>query len=158
MSSEFLKSLFPIGVKAPEDNPYHPFIDIDHNGVIIVSAFALMERTDDGLMFVNLSREFDGTGLTLKVVPERTIVHDFNTPPFQQRVDPEILDVVIRDVERLYTNEIDSLFLRNLPMMDYNQLAGMNVMGEACVQWERKDLDKLIAHIRMLYDNTLKMQ
>lgn len=140
----------------PKDK-YHPYKDIDKNGVIIVTDFTAMEAiTQSELLFVNISDHFTEKGLP-PVDPDKAVTIDFQNR-FGKALTPEDLNFVVEQIDKLYDNEIYSLMLSNVPNMTYNSLAGFDVSKEGSIQWERSDFEKIIAHIRMLYDSTLTKQ
>ena len=142
--------------KTPK-NKYYPFNDIDKNGVIIITRFDVVKDDDPTeMIFFNISRLFNGKGLR-DADPDFSVSYDFRNK-VGKLLDVPSMDNLIKDIERLYTNELDSLCLRNTPQLSYDILAGRSVKGEGAIQWERADFDKIIAHLRMLYDSTLTKQ
>lgn len=138
-----------------QEAKYHPFKDVDKNGVIIISPFELIGYDETKIVLMNISGQFNGKGLA-DPDPER--IRKFNFHNRTSDLIPKSLDKIIAAVESLYTNEIDSLSFENLPGITYETLAGYSVKDEGSVQWERSDLNKLIGRIRMLYDSKLTRQ
>lgn len=145
------RHFYPVDAPKAIDPKYRPFVDIDNNGVIILTLFDVVGHETDQIVFINVSRQFNGLGLR-EAHPDLNIVIDFQNK-LDKDLHPDSLNKVLGYIEKLYTNEIDSLALRNLPAMDYDTLADCSTKEHVAIQWDRKDLDKLAAHIRMLYDS-----
>lgn len=138
-------------------NKYRPYKDVDGNGVIIVTPFDIVDPNDQtNIMFMNISGMFNGKGLP-PVDPQKSVTFDFRNVVGKSLTQGD-LDFIIDHIEKLYTNEINSLCLRDIPELSYNGLAGMDVRQEGSIQWDRSDFDKIIAHLRMVYDGTLTKQ
>lgn len=136
------------------EDPYAPFINIDKNGVIIVTLLEEIEQLDNEMWFFNLTGEFNGAGLR-EPDPKRLVKFDFQNKK-AQALRPHSIKNVLLQIERLYINEIDTLCLQNLPGMNYSVLAGCEITAEmGMLQWSRSDLDKLAGFIRMMYDPSL---
>jgi len=155
-SHRMLPYYLPMKRKAPENNPYDPFIDLDGNGMIIITPMDQKEFAPSELVFMNISRQFQGLELRdAEDHPDKHVKYDFNNT-MDAALSAESLQRVIDNIEKLYRNEIDVLGLWNLPGVTYETLAGQTLPEDlGAVQWDRKDFDKLIGLIRMFYDKTI---
>lgn len=141
----------------PPKNKYYPYKDIDGNGVIIITDFTVVSDSDPTeMIFMNISRFFNGKGLR-DAHPDLSVTFDFNNKT-GKHLDPESMEFIVSQIEKLYSNEIDSLCLRNTPQLSYEIMAGFSIKGQGAIQWDRSEFDKIIAHLRMLYDSTLPKQ
>lgn len=142
--------------KEPRDK-YYPYKDLDKNGVIIVTDFTTLESVDlTEVLFFNISGMFNGKGLP-EPDPDKSVTFDMNNKVGKPLI-PEDLDFVINHIEQLYKGEINSLCLRSVPGLSYDSIAGFDVIKEGAIQWECSDFDKIIGHLRMLYDSILTKQ
>lgn len=138
---------------------YTPFRDLDKNGVIIVTLSESVIKDPNTIVLFNISGQFNGKGLRdVENHPELTVKFDFQNNT-NDLLAPKSVAHVLNQIDRLYTNEIDALWIKNLPQMNYEVMAGEPLPDDAEVyQWDRNDLNRLAAHIRMLYDPTLTRQ
>lgn len=138
-------------------NKYAPYNDIDKNGVIIVTPFDVVTSRDPAeMIFFNISDHYTDKGLP-DVDPDKSITFDFQNLTGKS-FTVEDMDFIVSHFDKLYTGEIHSLCLRNTPQLSYSVLAGFDITEEGALQWERADFEKIIAHLRMLYDGNLTKQ
>jgi hypothetical protein len=139
-----------------EKNKYYPYKDLDKNGTVIITPFNIAKNVPGEIMMFNISGYFNGKGLP-KTTPERSVTFDFQNLT-GKHLRQEDLEFIVGNIEKLYANEISSIRLCNIPKMSYFILAGRGVKGVGAIQWERKEIDKLIAHLHMLYNGGLTKQ
>jgi hypothetical protein len=134
---------------------YAPFVDLDKNGVIIVTLVSAIEEFPNAIILLNISAQFKNGWTGDLPDPERMVKVCFKNPN-NGIMSTETVNGVVRQIESLYANEIDALWFQNLPNTDYTVLVGGPIPEDAeILQWDWQDLCRLKEHIRMLYDPTV---
>jgi hypothetical protein len=155
MNKSDTEPLRPITEVIGQPNKYHPFIDVDGNGSIIITALKLIPQNEKSLIFTNISGMFNDKGFA-EPDDASVITYDFNEAKIFVGNLAGYADMAINDIERLYRNEIDSLGLRNLPNLTYDDLSDEPIdYNVAAIQWQRSDFDKIIAYITLTYKNNV---